>query len=483
MTSPTTGTGLVEPAVDDPFVAHGSGLIGGPLGRWARRGGSWWTPVRVLLPLTVVVLMLGWWQKEPCLGHAWAHEYQYTRGCYSDVYALFFSEHLNEGAVPYMDHAVEYPVLTGGVMWVASSIARAVSGADYAPLWFFTVTAAILGACALVTVVATVRLSGRRQWDAALVAMAPVLLLHAFTNWDLLAAAFLATAMVAWARRHPVAAGVLVGLGTAAKLYPALLLVALLPLCLRARRMRAWGAASAAAAVTWLVVNAPVFLLWRDSWWTFFKLNKERPADWDSLWFQLGRYTEGATGGLGKVVHDVVAPVVPPGQSPASLNWLTIACVVAMTGLVLALAWWAPRRPRVPQVAFLVVLAFLLGNKVWSPQYVIWYLPLAVLALPRWRPLLLWQASEAVLLITRFYYFVHSDTGNKGIYIGWYFAAVLVRDLVLIGLAALVVRDILRPEHDVVRRSGMDDPAGGVLTDEPDPAPVRRSRRRRPAYA
>ena len=33
----------------------------------------------------------------------------------------------------------------------------------------------------------------------------------------------------------------------------------------------------------------------------------------------------------------------------------------------------------------------------------------------------------------------------------------------LLFLIALVVRDILRPEHDVVRRSGMDDPAGGIL--------------------
>ena len=28
---------------------------------------------------------------------------------------------------------------------------------------------------------------------------------------------------------------------------------------------------------------------------------------------------------------------------------------------------------------------------------------------------------------------------------------------------ALVVRDILRPEHDLVRRGGVDDPWGGVF--------------------
>ena len=44
----------------------------------------------------------------------------------------------------------------------------------------------------------------------------------------------------------------------------------------------------------------------------------------------------------------------------------------------------------------------------------------------------------------------------------------LLRDAVLVALAALVVRDVLRPELDVVRRDGVDDPAGGVLDGAPD---------------
>jgi hypothetical protein len=35
-------------------------------------------------------------------------------------------------------------------------------------------------------------------------------------------------------------------------------------------------------------------------------------------------------------------------------------------------------------------------------------------------------------------------------------------------LAAHVVRDILHPEHDVVRADGADDPAGGVLDQAAD---------------
>jgi hypothetical protein len=33
---------------------------------------------------------------------------------------------------------------------------------------------------------------------------------------------------------------------------------------------------------------------------------------------------------------------------------------------------------------------------------------------------------------------------------------------------AMVVRDILRPEHDPVRLDGSDDPGGGVLDGAPD---------------
>ena len=64
--------------------------------------------------------------------------------------------------------------------------------------------------------------------------------MHAFTNFDMLATAFAATGTLAWSRRRPALAGVLLGLGAAAKLYPAFFLLPMLLLCLRAGKLDKW---------------------------------------------------------------------------------------------------------------------------------------------------------------------------------------------------------------------------------------------------
>jgi hypothetical protein len=118
-----------------------------------------------------------------------------------------------------------------------------------------------------------------------------------------------------------------------------------------------------------------------------------------------------------------------------------------------------------------MLAAFLMTNKVWSPQYVIWLLPLAVLARPRLWPYVLWQLTEVAYFFGIWGYLIfyartaQGDpvTGYLGIGTGWYFAALLARFLAVGLLGAYVVRDIIYPERDVVRAHGIDDPAGGIL--------------------
>lgn len=442
----------LAPSREDPVVAAASGVVGGPVGRHAvGRSSRWWTPLRILLALTVLTSVAGFLQKAPCRTHPWSNEYQYTRMCYSDVYALYFAEGLVDGKVPYRDHPVEYPVVIGGLMWGAAQVAHIADPPDRAKR-FFDITALLLAAAALVVTWTAARLAGRRRvWDAAMVALAPVLLLHAYTNWDLAAVAFAGLGLYAWSRRAPAWAGVWLGLGTATKLYPVLLLGVLFLLCLRGRRLGPWFSAAAAAALTWLAVDLPIWIGYPDSFARFWSLNRTRPADWDSVWFAVQHWR-------GHAFDQQV------------LN-LGVAVGVALVGLAVALlVLLAPRRPRVAQVAFLLAAGFLLVNKVHSPQYALWLLPLAVLARPRWPAFLFWQATEAWLLFSRFYFFVgddyaraHPGGGAQGLPIQVFLGSVLLRDAALIVLMALVVREVLRPDRDVVRREGVDDPAGGVL--------------------
>jgi hypothetical protein len=89
---------------------------------------------------------------------------------------------------------------------------------------------------------------------------------------------------------------------------------------------------------------------------------------------------------------------------------------------------------------------------------------------------LAWQATEVLVLLSRFYFFISNDAlakgRSEGIDMRWFFAAVLLRDLMLVVYSGFVIRDILRPEADVVRAGGEDDPAGGVLDGAPDRSAV-----------
>jgi uncharacterized membrane protein len=388
---------------------------------------------------------------------------------------LFGLYELGEGQLPYLDSAVEYPVLTGGFMALAATASRGYDDAartsgllpDLPPVQsYYVLTCLLLSICALVTVRAVLGQSGRRPWDAAMIGLSPLLLVHAFTNWDLVAVALTALGTWAWARRRPVLAGVLLGLAVAAKLYPLLVLGALLVLCLRAGLMRTWLRTAAGAGAAWLAVNLPVALAAPDNWGLFFRLNSVREADPDSLW-NMALHASGdrlLDGPLGE------------GQTPVVLNALVAVALVLLVAGVVWLTLAAPVRPRVPQVAFLLVAGFLLLNKVWSPQYSLWLLPLAVLARPAWRSLLAWQATEALLWVPRMLWYLGPD--RQGIEIEWFFLAVGIRDVAVVVLMALVVRDVLQPDRDVVRTSwpGVDDPAGGPLDHHTDA--LRASQRR-----
>ncbi|HEX6336664.1 MAG TPA: glycosyltransferase 87 family protein [Jiangellaceae bacterium] len=427
-------TPVALPSRDDPTIAALSEPIGGPAGARAVPARRWWGPVRVTLAVACAVFALGVIADTPCRESSWAerdHE-MWTSLCYSDISFLYRERGFAEGEVPYTDTRLEYPVLLGAVMQGSAYLAQAMTPEDAGPVAvsgrFYDVTAVLLGIAMLITVFATARTVRRRPWDGMLVAASPILLLTATINWDLLAVAATSLAILAWTRRRGVLTGLFLGLGAAAKLYPVLLLGVLLLVVLRSPKRRQdagqFVSAVGASIVTWAAVNLPVYLWAPDGWKAFFTFNNERAADFGSIWFALE-------------INGVSLP------EPINLVALSAAGVLLVAIVILALT--APEQPRLAQLAFLAVAAFLLVNKVWSPQYALWLLPLAALARPRWRDVMIWQLAEVGYFVAVWWYLAEELTAAQ------YGAAVAIRVAGLLWLVSFVVRDIVRPAYDPVR--------------------------------
>ena len=361
----------------------------------------------LVLVATLATLAAGWILKSPCLG-SWADGRQYNRLCYSDVAALYGDTQRDRGLaqdrVPYVDGENEYPVLTGLAMWVT-----AVPVDSYPS--FFNLTAVFLSAAALVTAALLHGLSGRR---ALFFALAPTLLIYAFVNWDLYAVALATAATAAFLRRRDGLAGVLIGLGAATKLYPALLVIPFALSRLREDRRDRARLLTLTAGGTWALVNLPFAVVSFERWSEFFRFNSIRPADWDSLWYVASRH-------LGFV------------WDAAVVNGLALAAFV-LTSIWL---WVAVGRRlevgRVWTLAFPLLILFLLTSKVYSPQYGLWLLPWFALALPDLRWFMAFQIADVAVFVTRFLFFARLEGVGEGLPQWSFDIAVVIRAVILIG--------------------------------------------------
>ncbi|GAA4912826.1 putative membrane protein [Stackebrandtia albiflava] len=473
----------VAPSRTDRVVRSLSQAIGGPLGRHGRNPPRrrFWIPIRVVLLAAVIMAGLAWLQKYPCADGGWTDFQQYTQYCYSDIRALWGAERLDQGAVPYFDHPVEYPALTGVFMGIFGLASHALLGAGGGTLYYHLSAVVLLG-FGVAAVASVYRMRPGRPFDAMMLAVAPMVLLTAGVNWDLLAVGLTCFFLAAFARGRVVAAGVLWGLAVAAKFYPLLIAGPLLLLAWRHRRLGPALSATGIAAATWLLVNLP-FMLWApDGWRRFFELNSERGIDWGTSWYILRHFAE-VGGGLDSALQGLGAAqgwLYGTLNHVDTLNWLYLVAFVLCCSGIAWLALFAAEPPRLAQLVFLVVATFLLTGKVWSQQYVLWLIPLAVLARPKWRLFLVWQVGE-LLYFFGFYSELLTVSESQdspapawGLVIPeWVFVMTsIARFVTLTILVVAVVRDVLDPARDVVRRTYRGDPDAGPLLPAGGPASV-----------
>ena len=372
------------PSRTDAMGAALCEVIGGPVGRRALIGRTRvFTPLRVMFLIALVFLALGWSTKSPCLQTIgsgtpeqrvanWQNQRAYYELCYSDTVPLYGAELLSQGKFPYKSswletdskgqvktqydgktavRYMEYPVLTGVYQYVSMALAKTYTAVAKATkstalsgvaevVMFFNIAAFGLALAWLATVWATAMLAGRRIWDAALVAASPILIFQIFTNFDALATGLAVGGLLAWARRRPALAGLLIGLGVAAKLYPALLLLPLFLLGLRTGRSRDAVRTALVTVLTWVLVNLPVAVRYPRGWSEFFRLNSRRGDDMDSLYNVVKSFTgwKGFDSGLGF------------WQPPLLLNSVVAVAFLLCCAAIGYIALTAPRRPRLAQL-------------------------------------------------------------------------------------------------------------------------------------
>ncbi|MEI2277687.1 glycosyltransferase 87 family protein [Paenarthrobacter ilicis] len=457
---------FVVPSRSDSLLRNFTEVIGGPLGRRSSPGEISPGPFsveRVLILLTVLAAVLAVLAKDYCRVNGWETPGQFYSTCYSDFPELFKNRGLGDGIIPFFSQgsSFEYPALMGIIAGVTALLVPG-QGVDNARiLGYFDLNAALIAALWIVIVLLTARINRRRPWDAAMVALAPGMILAGYINWDMWAVALLALGMYFFARDQTILAGVCIGLGAATKLYPVLFLGAVLLLALRTGKLRTFAVTAGAAAGSWLVVNVPLALINPGGWSYFFEFSRDRPAGYSSPWFAYN------------LVADRLQLIKPDA---GTINVLALSLFVLACVLIAVLALRAPHRPRMAQLVFLIVAAFILTNKVYSPQFVIWLIPLLALARPRWRDFLIWQAAEGLHWAAIWMYLGQATSGGSvqhNIDMSYYVMAVVLHMMATAYLMVRVVMDIWNPAQDPLRENGVDDPHGGPFDGAPDwrPAP------------
>lgn len=384
-------------------------------------------PLSLLAVLGVLLgtLIAGVAIKAPCASGQWADGRQYRRFCYSDIVPLLGTEQLTGGRLPFLQPCApaegqcdEYPVLTMYLMRAAAWVGGGNSTG------FFTANVLLLSISAALIATFLLMLGGRPLRFV----LAPTLIIYGFMNWDLFAVALATAALLAFARRRDGWTGVLLGLGAAAKLYPALLAVPLIADRLREREPDGAIRIGWATVGGWLAANVPFLVASPSSWWEFFRFNAARPADWDSLWY------------IGCRQVDLAAIC----DRTARINVLSFALFLVSFAVVWRLK--VRRDPGFPRwtLGFPLVALFLLSNKVYSPQYGLWLLPWFALGASDLRGFIAFQAADVAVFFTRFSFFGRYS-GFGGLPFGAFEVAVAVRMAVLVWCIVAWVRRT-RPE-------------------------------------
>ncbi|NPD04468.1 hypothetical protein HN031_07190 [Nocardioides sp. zg-1308] len=403
------------PTRTDPVATAMSEVVGGPLGDHAG-GHRWWDASRTLLGATSLVLAAGMLSKGACVPSGWGRQDQpFAQLCWTDLAGTSAASRTPPQVATWLERlAGTLP----GSGTVATTAALAV----------------LLAALALLATGLLVRVDPRRPWAAAGWALGPVLLVH-WLSWTLVAAVGVAVLLWGWTTGRGWLAGLGAGIGAAFALPVA---VAFLGVVAVGGRTRDRVDAVLAAAAAYVVVTLPGRATSQD-------------PDTGSVWLLLQQ------AGL--------------GGSPTSR--------AVVQGLVLALAagavWWLVRRSGQPspitsaRAGLVLLAAALVVTPSAPPELALLALPLAAIAVRRWRDLLVWQGLHLLSWVITGWWLGQALAPTITDDARAYWLAIVLRVAGLVWLVVAVLRDAGSGDDDAVEVGrGEADPHVDPLADVGD---------------
>jgi uncharacterized membrane protein len=354
-----------------------------------------------------------------------------------------FAHSVFAGGVPYRDFFMEYPPGALAVFLPPEAF-----GASHYNAAFKTE----MTLCGIATIVVLALLLLRfgatriRLWSALLLfAASPVALgpisLNTYDAWPaLLTVAVLALLVFAW----PVAAFAVLGLAFAAKVYPVVLVPPALVYVWRTvgRRAALWSLAAFAAVAA--IVILPFLALSPHGLSESFRAQAARALQVESLGGALLGVADRAGWYGAHVVHRTGHAISYDlvGSLPRVLAGVSSLLQLVAVLLVVWLYWRGRDEPQRLAAAFAAAVAgFLAFTRFFSPQYLVWLLPLVVLLQP-----LEWALTAAALVLAQVWFFHYHDVFALGGHI-W---LVALRDLLVVALFAVLCRRTVEDEHAVL---------------------------------
>ncbi len=357
---------------------------------------------------------------DHCLNTNFATPDVYTHACYSDLPALFGARDLINHVWPYASasNSVEYPPITGLVMW-ASALPT------HSDKIYFLINVGLIALLFIGTVLLVAKMKPELWY---LLPVAPAVIGSLYINWDLWAVASAVLAIYYFDRRLYDYSALALGLSIATKFFPIVLLAPIALIFYRRGQLRDAIRYLIVTAGTWLLINAPFIIFNQTGWWRFFKMNGERGVDFGSLWYALNLF----------------------GISTSNLNTLSILLFLIGIAAYAVYFFGLGQLPTLASTSFIVVAIFTISSKVYSPQYVLWLTPLAILAMrdKKDRPAFwIWQGAELIYHLAIWEYLASYSGSHFGLPAKAYAAATLIRIGATIFFAARVSTRSAHPQN------------------------------------